>query len=1028
MKLQFKHQKFQADAAKAVVDVFAGQPYLTPTYMMDRGYGQQTMTDDADFTGWRNERIVPELSDKLILEHLQKVQRTNQIKPSDKLEGRYNLTIEMETGVGKTYTYIKTMYELNKHYGWSKFIVVVPSIAIREGVYKSFQVTQEHFAEEYGKKIRFFIYNSAQLTEIDRFASDSAINVMIINVQAFNKSVDANEKLESGKRADKNAAIIFRKLDNFRSRRPIDIIAKTNPILIIDEPQSVEGPAAKKNLKLFSPLLTLRYSATHKADSIYNMVYRLDAMEAYNKRLVKKIAVKGITESGSTATEGFVYLESINLSKADPTATIQFDCKGASGIRKKTATVGIGYNLYDNSGNLDEYKVGFVVKSIDGRDNSVEFLNGIKIFAGDVIGKVSEDQLRRIQIRETILSHLERERQLFHKGIKVLSLFFIDEVAKYKQYDEVGHPFNGIYADMFEEEYNDILSSMQREIGDEDYIRYLDAISAHDTHAGYFSVDKKGKMTDSKLSDKKEGTSDDIDAYDLIMKNKELLLDRDPKKSPVRFIFSHSALREGWDNPNVFQICTLKQSSSEVRKRQEVGRGLRLCVNQDGERMDANVLGNDVQSINVLTVIASESYDSFAKGLQTELADAVAGRPVAVTADLFKGKVIVDARGNEQIVDGDTAQAIFEDLISNGYVKRGVLTDKYYADKANGAIQVADEVADSRDAVIKILDSVYDSRAMQPENARDKNVELQVDPDKLAMPEFKALWKRIRPKSVYVVDFDTDELVNKAIASINRNLHVPKVFFKVETGAMDEIKSKDSLLDGSAFSKSKSSTYDSSKQIRVGSSVKYDLIGKLVGETGLTRKAVVAILTGIEKSVFEQFKFNPEEFIIKAAALINDEKATAIIQHITYNVLDEHYDTDIFTEPTIKGKLGTNAMKAQRHLYDHIVYDSTNERDFAADLDTNTDVAVYVKLPDSFYIATPVGHYNPDWAIAFYEGTVKHIYFVAETKGSMSSMQLRLIEESKIHCAREHFKAISNGNVVYDVVDSYQSLLEKVMK
>ena len=974
MKLQFKHQKFQADAAKAVVDVFAGQPYLTPAYMIDKGtvvkkekkkgieitntYESKIYDTVDDFIGWRNERIVPELSDKLILEHLQKVQRTNQLKPSDKLEGRYNLTIEMETGVGKTYTYIKTMYELNKHYGWSKFIVVVPSIAIREGVYKSFQVTQDHFAEEYGKKIRFFIYSSKNLEEIATFASDSSINVMIINMQAFNKSVDANEKLESGKRADKNSAIIFRKLDSFRSRRPIDIIAKTNPILIIDEPQSVEGAATKKNLKLFCPLLTLRYSATHKSDSIYNMVYRLDAMEAYNKRLVKKIAVKGITESGSTATEGFVYLESINVSKEkNPTASIQFDCKGAKGIRQKNVTVGIGYNLYDNSGNLDEYKVGFVVKSIDGRDNSVEFLNGIKIFAGDVIGKVSEDQLRRIQIRETILSHLERERQLFHKGIKVLSLFFIDRVEKYKQYDEAGHPFNGIYADMFEEEYNDILSSMQREIGDEDYIWYLDAISAHDTHAGYFSVDKKGKMTDSKLSDKKQGTSDDIDAYDLIMKNKELLLDRDPKKSPVRFIFSHSALREGWDNPNVFQICTLKQSSSEVRKRQEVGRGLRLCVNQDGERMDANVLGNDVQSINVLTVIASESYDSFAKGLQTELADAVADRPVAVTADLFKDKVIVDAGGKEQVVDGDTAQAIYFDLIVNGYIdKKGVLTDKYYADKANGTIQVAEEVADSRDSVINILDSVYDGRAMQPENARDKNVELQVDPDKLAMPEFKALWKRISPKSVYVVDFDTDELVNKAIASINRNLHVPKIYFKVETGAMDEIKSKDSLLDGSAFSKSKSSTYDSSKQIRVGSSVKYDLIGKLVRETGLTRKAVVAILTGIKKSVFEQFKFNPEEFIIKAAALINDEKATAIIQHITYNVLDEHYDTDIFTEPTIKGKLGTNAMKAQRHLYDHIVYDSTNERDFAADLDTNTDVAVYVNLPDSFYIATPVGH------------------------------------------------------------------------
>ena len=570
LKLQFKHQKFQADAAKAVVDVFAGQPYLTPTYLMDRGTGyQQSITDEEDFTGWRNERIVPELTDKIILEHLQKVQRANQIKPSDKLEGHYNLTIEMETGVGKTYTYIKTMYELNKHYGWSKFIVVVPSIAIREGVYKSFQVTQEHFAEEYGKKIRFFIYNSSQLTEIDRFASDSSINVMIINSQAFNAK-------------GKDARRIYMKLDEFRSRRPIDIIAKTNPILIIDEPQSVEGAQTKERLKEFCPLLTLRYSATHKADSIYNMVYRLDAMEAYNKRLVKKIAVKGISESGSTATESYVYLEGINLSKADPTATLQFDYKGATGLRKKTMKVGIGFNLYDNSGYLDEYRNGFVVKFIDGRDNSVEFLNGIKIYAGDVIGKVSEEQLRRIQIRETILSHIERERQLFHKGIKVLSLFFIDEVAKYKQYDEAGNPYNGIYADMFEEEYADVVGNLQLEFGDEEYVKYLDAISAHETHAGYFSIDKKGKMTDGKI-DKKEKTSDDSDAYDLIMRNKELLLDRDPKRSPVRFIFSHSALREGWDNPNVFQICTLKQSSSEVRKRQEVGRGLRLCVNQDGE-------------------------------------------------------------------------------------------------------------------------------------------------------------------------------------------------------------------------------------------------------------------------------------------------------------------------------------------------------------------------------------------------------------------------------------------------------------
>ena len=1019
MKLRFKHQKFQADAAKAVVDVFAGQPYLTPSYMMDKGSGfyQQTLTDEQDFTGWSNQKIVPELGERLILEHLQKIQRNNQIQPSDKLEGRYNLTIEMETGVGKTYTYIKTMYELNKHYGWSKFIVVVPSIAIREGVYKSFQVTQDHFAEEYGKKIRFFIYNSAQLTEIDRFASDSSINVMIINSQAFNAK-------------GKDARRIYMKLDEFRSRRPIDIIAKTNPILIIDEPQSVEGKQTKENLKQFNPLLTLRYSATHKSDSIYNMVYRLDAMEAYNKRLVKKIAVKGITESGSTATESYVYLESINLSKSAPTATIQFDCKGASGIRKITRTVSEGYSLYDNSGHMEEYKEGFVVSRIDGRDDSVEFINGIKIYAGDVIGKISEDQLRRIQIRETILSHIQRERELFYKGIKVLSLFFIDEVAKYKQYDDAGQPMNGIYADMFEEEYKDIIENMQLSIGagdgEDEYLKYLQSIPADKTHAGYFSIDKKGKMIDSKVG-RKETTTDDVDAYDLIMKNKELLLDRNPKKSPVRFIFSHSALREGWDNPNVFQICTLKQSSSDVRKRQEVGRGLRLCVNQDGERMDTNVLGNDVHNVNVLTVIASESYDSFAKGLQTELAEAVADRPKAVTAELFIGKVIKDDKGNEQVIDSDMGHAIQFDLIVNGYIdKKGILTDKYYEDKANGELKVADEVVDSAASVIEIIDSIYDSRTMQPENARSNNVELRVDDDKLAMPEFKALWNRINSKSVYVVDFDTDELVRKSIAALNGKLRVSKIYFKVETGAMDQIKSREDLVSGASFVKEESASYGNT--IAASSNVKYDLIGKLVDETGLTRKAIIQILKGIQPVVFNQFKDNPEEFIIKTAALINDEKATAIIEHITYDVMDEKYGTEVFTDPTIKGRLGTNAMKAKKHLYDHIVYDSTNEKDFATELDINTDVAVYVKLPDGFYINTPVGHYNPDWAIAFYEGTVKHIYFVAETKGSMRSMQLREIEKSKIHCAQEHFKAISNGDVVYDVVDSYQHLLDLVTK
>ncbi len=1016
MKLQFKHQKFQADAAKAVVDVFAGQPYLTPTYMIDRGLETRLTDTDEEFTGWANQKLIPALTDDMILERIRKIQRANQIKPSDKLEGRYNLTIEMETGVGKTYTYIKTMYELNKAYGWSKFIVVVPSVAIREGVFKSFQITQEHFAEEYGKKIRFFIYNSARLTEIDRFASDSNINVMIINSQAFNAK-------------GKDARRIYIKLDEFRSRRPIDIIAKTNPVLIIDEPQSVEGKQTKERLKEFHPILTLRYSATHKSDSIYNMIYRLDALEAYNKKLVKKIAVKGISASGTTGTEGFVFLESINVSGANPTATIRFDVKGKTGVRQVSRTVNEGFNLYDQSGQLEEYKNGYTVSRIDARDDHIEFINGKKLFLGDIMGSIDEEQIRRIQIHETIVSHIERERQLFHKGIKVLSLFFIDEVAKYKQYDESGQPVNGIYADMFEEEYKAVIENYQHEFGDDDYIRYLDAISAESTHSGYFSIDKKGRITNNtskEVSNTKDRDKAEVDAYDLIMKNKELLLDRDPKRSPVRFIFSHSALREGWDNPNVFQICTLKQSTSEVRKRQEVGRGLRLCVNEDGDRMDTGVLGSEVHNINVLTVIASESYDSFAKGLQSEIAEAVAYRPKAVTTDLFKGREIIDSKGNTQFIDDDTAQAIYEDMISNGYIKRGQLTDKYYEDKANNSIKVAEEVADSAAAVIEIIESIYDEKAIQPEDARKNNVELKVDDKKLAMPEFKALWEKINSKSVYVVDFETEELIKKAINILNSKLRVQKIFYKIESGSMEGIDSKEALEKGEAMKKNESAT--ETRTITANKSVKYDLIGKLVAETGLTRKDIVRIMIGIEPAVFEQYKYNPEEFILKSAQLINEQKATAIIEHITYHALDDHYGTEVFTEPTIKGKLNVNAMKAQKHLYDHIVYDSTNEHDFATELDTNKAVAVYVKLPNGFYISTPVGKYNPDWAIAFYEGEVKHIYFIAETKGSMSSMQLRDIEKGKIHCAREHFKAISSDTVVYDVIDSYQSLLNIVTK
>ncbi len=1012
MKLRFKHQKFQEEAAQAVVKVFKDQPpcFKSP-YLIDRGRSQQPgLTDSVDFTGYCNNKIVPELTDEKILHKIQDIQRANLIKPSDKLEGHYNLTIEMETGTGKTYTYIKTMYELYKAYGWCKFIIVVPSIAIREGVYKTFQMTEDHFASEYGKKIRYFIYNSSQLTMIDRFASDNSICAMIINAQAFNAR-------------GKDARRISMELDEFRSRRPIDILAKTNPILIIDEPQSVEGKQTKENLRQFMPLLTLRYSATHKSDSVYNMIYRLDAMEAYNKHLVKKIAVKGISECGTAATEGYVYLEGINLSKDAPTATIQFDCKGKSGIRKVSRIVTEGYNLYDHSGGLEEYKNNFIVSRIDGRDDSVEFVNGTKIHAGDVIGKINEDDLRRIQIRETILSHIEMERKLFSKGIKVLSLFFIDEVAKYRLYDAQGQAANGIYAQMFEEEYKDITGSLEMRFGEEEYFSYLNAIAAEKTHAGYFSIDKKGKMTDSKVA-RKETTTDDVDAYDLIMKDKELLLDCDPVRSPVRFIFSHSALREGWDNPNVFQICTLKQSSSTVRKRQEVGRGLRLCVNRQGERMDESVLGNDVQDINVLTVVASESYDSFARGLQTELAEAVAYRPCKVTAELFEGRIVRDDQGTEHEIDAETAWLIVADLKEAGYIDaKGVLTDKYYEDKNNKTVTAAKQFPGTAGDMVKILDSVYDGK-WKPViiDPRKLNVEAQVDEDKLAKDEFRALWEKINAKTVYHVEFNTDDLVRQAIASLDSNLHVSQVFFDVKTGTMEQIGSKEQLESGESFDLKATACHR--QAILPGASVRYDLVGKLVEETGLTRRAVISILRGIRPSVFAQFRDNPEEFFLRAAMLINNEKARAVIQQIRYDKTNDRYDTDIFTKASIKGRLGENAMKADKHLYDHVVYDSAVEERFAKDLETSTNVAVYVKLPDGFYISTPVGRYTPDWAIAFTfkEENKKHIYFVAETKGSGDPGQLRQIEDSKIHCAREHFNAISNGDVVYDVVTSFQDL------
>lgn len=1029
MKLRYKHQRFQTEAALAVANAFTGQPKSDgqSDHIVDQGVHQDLFA----VKGFGNKNVI--LAPEAVCENVRAIQTEQGLKPVEQLQQLQGvgtaLTIEMETGTGKTYTYIKTMYELNARYGWTKFVVVVPSIAIREGVLKSFESMQEHFAQEYGKRMQYFMYNSKQLSKIDAFASDAGMHVMIINTQAFNASMDeekSTDKMEKGKlkKADKAARIIFERRDEFGSRRPIDVLAQTHPIMIIDEPQSVLGVDKKnktrKGIAMFKPLFTLLYSATHRKGDIYNMVYKLDAIDAYNQKLVKKIEVKGIRQIGSTATNGYVYLEEIVIGKGYPQARISFDIKTQTGTKQVSKLVDERFNLKEQSGGLAEYDNNFIVERIDGRQGIVRFLNGLTLHEGDAVGSVNEDYIRRIQIRETIRTHLERERQLFSQHIKVLSLFFIDHVDSYRLYE--GEDSKGKFAKMFEEEYNRVLSEMLPSFTDEAYLRYLSdpRNAASKVHQGYFSMDKKGKAVESK---ERQGENEER-ALDLIMKDKERLLSL---SEPVRFIFSHSALKEGWDNPNVFQICTLKNSDNETKKRQEVGRGMRLCVNQKGERQDADVLGDHVFDTNILTVIASESYDDFAKKLQTEMAEACADRPIVITAHLFEGRSYTMADGTNGKFDINQARVIYNALIRKDYVDdNGALTAQYFEDKRNDRLDF-EKANDWREGIIAALDTVFDPAAVRPENGRKPKL-AKLQKDNFAKKEFQNLWKRINRRTYYQVSFETSDLVKKAIEELDEKLRVTEIRIVVEGGSMDEIRDKESVEAGVAMNQGDVRTIHVTEA--VGKEVTYDLIGQLVTATGLTRKTIVEILKGIKPETFSMFKMNPEEFIIKTGLIINDCKALAVIQSITYEKLNDEFSTDIFTVDALRGKLGINAIESKKSLYDLVVLDSMGvEKNFAESLEREDDVVVYTKLPRGFYINTPMGKYNPDWAVAFREGSVKHVYFVAETKGNdLLSSQIRSSEKSKITCAMRHFDAISDGSLIYSVVKDYQSLYDVVRK
>ena len=1019
MKLKFKTHAYQSAAVQAVVDCFKGQPPASAeanTYRIDPGQAKKGTEDLFSDSGFKNADLA--LTDLALLDNIQQVQRGQNLPVSDTLVktkvARVNLDVEMETGTGKTYCYIKTIFELNRRYGWSKFIIVVPSIAIREGVAKSLEITAEHFLETYQKKARFFIYNSKQLHHLESFSSDAGINVMVINVQAF-----------AARGADNRR--IYEVLDDFQSRRPIDVISANRPILILDEPQKMEGAQTLKSLEEFKALMVLRYSATHK--TTHNKIHRLDALDAYNQKLVKKIAVRGIAVKGLAGTAGYLYLQSIEISsKKPPEARVEFEQKLAGGnIKRVVKKLSKGDNLFSDgfSNGLDQYRDGFVVSDINANTDTLSFTNGVQLTVGDATGDVTEAALRRIQIREAIKAHFDKEQALFQQGVKVLTLYFIDEVAKYRDYSQPDE--KGEYARIFEEEYNLYLNEML-DLDETPYVKYLKGITAEKTHSGYFSIDKKTKRDvdpDIEKRGENAGLSNDVEAYDLILRKKEQLLSL---AEPVRFIFSHSALREGWDNPNVFVICALKHSDNTISRRQEVGRGLRLSVNQQGDRMDHPAIVHDV---NVLTVVASESYKDFVAALQKDISDSLSARPKVADEAFFTGKVLKTVTGDVEVTP-QLAKQIYKYLLKNDYTDDADrITGTYHdAKKAETLAELPPELKPYAAQVYQLIDSVF-SASQLPEigdDRRPKKNPLNANFDK---QEFKALWSRINRKAAYSVSFEEAELVLKAVAVLNdkdAGLRVTPLQYTIQRGEQAEAVTYDGIKSGEAFKLKATET--EVNRLSVHSAVKYDLIGKLAEGTQLTRRTIAEILKGMNVAVFAQFKTNPESFIAEAVRLINEQKATVIIEHLAYDPVEDKFDLDIFTAGLTKQDFSKAGDKLQRHIYDYVLTDSNIERQFVKELDTSSEVVVYAKLPRGFLIPTPVGDYNPDWAISFKEGAVKHVYFVAETKGSMSSMELREIEKTKIKCARKFFDDINvkfaPEQVKYDVVDSFGKLMELV--
>lgn len=962
MKLKFQSDlAYQRQAIDSVVDIFKGQTIkhseFTVSYGEDAGM-IQTGLGIGNFL---------ELNENEILKNVQEIQASNGLPRSEFLDGM-NFTVEMETGTGKTYVYLRTIYELNKKYGFTKFVIVVPSVAIREGVYKSLQITEEHFNELYDRQpLEYFIYDSDKLDRVRNFATATTIQVMIINIDAFRKSFIDPEK-------EDKANVIHRPNDRLNGYKPIEFIQETNPIVIIDEPQSVDTTEkSKEAIRSLNPLCTLRYSATH-VDK-YNMVYRLDAVDAYNEKLVKKIEVMSV-RSEESFNVPYIKLLEVKERKAK----IELDVETRGKVRRTPKTVKYGDDLYDISGEREIYR-NYIIEQIDWTEGneSIE-VNGNILRIGSSIGDIDDDSIKRFQIQQTIEEHLDKELRLNHRGIKVLSLFFIDKVANYRDYDSEGNPIKGKYAVMFEEEYKKLIQKPKYQTLFKDIDIETDVEKVHN---GYFAQDKKGRLKDTRGN-----TEADTDVYSLIMKEKERLLSF---SEPLRFIFSHSALREGWDNPNVFQICTLKESSGTyVSRRQEIGRGLRLAVNQNGERVsDYNV--------NTLTVMANESYEDFVANLQKEVEKETGITFGKIEKHIFAKLAYYDEEKEESITLGyDLSKKLYEDLKEKGYIdKKDIATSKLKEDLENYSVQIAEEFVPWRSAILNELKRITERLPIKDASKKKK---VKINKAIIDSKEFLELWEKIKYKTVYSIDFDSDELIQNAISSIRNMNKIDKVRI---IGRKNEISRMDRIT-GLQISTLREGVKD---YVSVQHKLP-DVITELQNRTNLTRKSIVQILIGCKR--LEDFKNNPQKFIEEVTKIILREMKLILRDGIKYYKMDdEYYAVELFQNQELLAYLNENAIESSKSPYDYVIYDSDIEASFAKRFESDENVKVYVKLPNWFKIETPIGNYTPDWAVVINnkDGEEK-LYFVLETKGTDIEEFLRTPEIAKIEFARKHFEAI----------------------